>query len=91
MEMEMGGEIGGRAKVYREVTGVDSENNKIWRHLKRGERCKKRENGKPPGKIQEKRFLGKIQKVKQNYREAEVKKGRRRGMRGKPSMENKWE
>ncbi|RAH52590.1 hypothetical protein BO85DRAFT_472590 [Aspergillus piperis CBS 112811] len=44
-DREMGGEIGGRAKVYREVPGVDSEDNKIWRHLKRGERCKKRENG----------------------------------------------
>ncbi|CAK39627.1 uncharacterized protein BO96DRAFT_345163 [Aspergillus niger CBS 101883] len=31
-----GGETGGRAKVYREVTGVDSENIGIWRHLKRG-------------------------------------------------------
>lgn len=87
----MGGEIGGRAKVYREVTGVDSEDNKIWRHLKRGERCKKRENGKPPGKIQEKDFWERSKKVKQNYRETEVKKGRRRGMRGKQSMESKWE
>lgn len=56
MEMEVGGEIGGRAKVYREVTGVDSENNNIWRHLKRGERCKKRETVNPQEKSKKKDF-----------------------------------